>query len=153
MIEIQDVEKMRALIQEFFQKTTFVVDIDIPVSNDDTLSIMVKTEEPKMLIGQSGQTLAEIQYLLKAILRRHISNPFYINFDINNYKEKKTTYLKETARSLADEVVLTKKEKMLDPMPAYERRIVHLELAEREGILVQSVGEDSERRIVIKPSF
>lgn len=153
MIEIQDVEKMRVLVQEFFQKTTFVVDIDIPVSNDDTLSIMVKTEEPKMLIGQSGQTLAEIQYLLKAILRRHISNPFYINFDINNYKEKKTTYLKETARSLADEVVLTKKEKMLDPMPAYERRIVHLELAEREGILVQSVGEDSERRIVIKPSF
>ena len=151
MIEIQDVEKMRALIQEFFQKTTFVVDIDIPVSNDDTLSIMVKTEEPKMLIGQSGQTLAEIQYLLKAILRRHISNPFYINFDINNYKEKKTTYLKETARSLADEVVLTKKEKMLDPMPAYERRIVHLELAEREGILVQSVGEDPERRIVIGP--
>lgn len=153
MIEIQDVEKMRVLVQEFFQKTTFVVDIDIPVSNDDTLFIMVKTEEPKMLIGQSGQTLAEIQYLLKAILRRHISNPFYINFDINNYKEKKTTCLKETARSLADEVVLTKKEKMLDPMPAYERRIVHLELTEREGILVQSVGEDPERRIVIKPSL
>ena len=153
MIETQDVEKMRVLVQEFFQKTTFVVDIDIPISNDDTLSIMVKTEEPKMLIGQSGQTLAEIQYLLKAILRRHISNPFYINFDINNYKEKKTTYLKETARSLADEVVLTKKEKMLDPMPAYERRIVHLELTEREGILVQSVGEDPKRRIVIKPSL
>ena len=60
--------------------------------------------------------------------------------------------MKETAKSLADEVVLTKEEKVLAPMSAYERRIIHLELAERENVKTESIGEGLERRLVIKPS-
>ena len=91
------------------------------------------------------------------ILRKKIAplggegNQFYIDLDIQNYKKKKAEYLKELARSLADEVSLTKKEKNLDPMPAYERRIIHLELAERKDISTESIGEEPERKIVIRP--
>ena len=109
-------------------------------------------EEPQILIGERGQTLAEIQHLLKAILRRKIAEQFYINVDINDYKKKKTEYLKEMARSVADEVALSKKERIMGPMPAYERRIIHLELAEREDIVSESIGQEPERRIVIKPA-
>ncbi|MFH1451313.1 MAG: R3H domain-containing nucleic acid-binding protein, partial [bacterium] len=76
-----------------------------------------------------------------------------IDIDINNYKKGKADYLKEMAREVADEVSLTKKEKWLSPMPAYERRIVHMELSLRPGVVTESHGEGPERRIVVKPSL
>jgi len=55
------------------------------------------------------------------------------------------------ARGLADEVVLTKKEKILPAMPAYERRIIHLELASRSDVTTESIGKEPDRQIVIRP--
>jgi len=88
---------------------------------------------------------------LKVILRKKIKDQFYIDLDINDYKKKKIEYLKEMARSLADEVALLKKEKFLPPMSSYERRIIHLEIAERKDVTSQSFGEEPERKVVIKP--
>jgi spoIIIJ-associated protein len=124
MLNQNDLEIIKATTEEFFNKTTFEVDIDFLPEKDQTIPINLKTEDPQILIGEGGQTLAEIQHLLKAILKRKIKENFYIDLDINNYKKKKIDYLKELARSVADEVALTKKEKILSPMPAYERRII-----------------------------
>ncbi len=73
--------------------------------------------------------------------------------DINDYKKKKIQYLKELAKSIAEEVVLTQKEKILSPMPAYERRVIHLELSERKDIATESIGKEPERRVIIRPSL
>jgi len=127
------------------------VEIEVLPEKDQTVPINLKTEEPQILIGEGGQTLTEIQHLLKAILKRKIEENFYIDLDINDYKKKKKEYLKELARSAADEVTLTKKEKILPPMPAYERRIIHLELAERNDVTSESIGKEPERRVVIRP--
>ncbi len=153
MINEENIEKIKQTINEFFQKTSFEVGIEVLKPKDETVPVKIKTDEPKILIGQNGQTLAEIQHIIKAILRRRIDQPFYIELDINNYKEKKIEYLKETARSLADDVAIDKKEKELASMPAYERRIVHLELQNREDVTTQSIGEGLERRLIIKPSI
>lgn len=145
--------KIKEIIQEFFDKMGFSVGIEIGVPEELTIPIEIRTEDPQMLIGKKGETLAEIQKLLKIVLRRKIApeKNFYIDLDINNYKRKKIEYLKELARSTADEVSLLKKEKALEPMPSYERRIVHLELSEREDIVTESQGQGDERKIVIKP--
>lgn len=153
MLATEKLEEIKKIIQEFFQKIEVLAEIKVLELKDNTILLGVKVEDPKILIGQGGQTLAEIQHLLRAILRRKISEVFYIDLDINDYKKKKIEYLKEMARSLADEVALTKKEKVLAPMPAYERRIIHLELAERQDIKTESIGEEPERKVVIKPSF
>ena len=113
--------------------------------------INIKTAEPQILIGEGGQTLADIQHILKAVLRKKVEESFFISIDINDYKKRKEEYLKETARSMADEVALTKKEKELAPMSSYERRVVHMELASREDVTTESAGEGVERRVVIKP--
>jgi len=153
MLNQVDLEKIKKITEEFFGKMTFEVEIEFLPQKDLTLPINLKTEDPQILIGEGGQTLAEIQHLLKTILKRKIvfEEKFYINLDINNYKKKKIEYLKELARSAADEVALTKKEKALSPMPAYERRILHLELANRSDVVTESVGQEPERRIIIKP--
>jgi len=145
---LKEIEK---IIQDFFKKMSFEVEVEILPIQDKTIPIRLKTEEPKILIGQNGQTLSEIQHLLRAILNHQASEQFYIDLDINDYKKKKIAYLKETAKELADEVALTRREKILFPMSAYERRIIHLELAGRNDITTESVGEEPERRIVIKP--
>lgn len=151
MISQENLEIIKKTTEEFFKKATFEVEINFGPQKNLTLPINLKTEEPQILIGEGGKTLLEIQHLLKAILKRKIKGNFYIDLDINNYKEKKIEYLKELARNLADEVALTKKEKILSPMPAYERRIIHLELAGRSDITTESIGQEPERRIVIRP--
>ena len=151
MLNQADLKKIKEITEEFFRKTTFEVKAEVLPQQDLTVSINLELEDPQILIGEGGQTLAEIQHLLKAILKRKIQEPFYIDLDISGYKKKKIEYLKELARSLADEVAITKKEKELAPMPAYERRIIHLELASRTDVTTESVGQEPERSVVIRP--
>jgi len=151
MISRENFERIKEIVEEFFSKMTIKAEIKLLPPKEETLGINLKTENPQILIGEKGQTLSEIQHLLKAILRREIQENFYIDLDINDYKKKKFEYLKGLARSLADEVALTKKERILSSMPAYERRIIHLEIAERNDVTSESIGQEPERRVVIKP--
>ncbi|XOB41248.1 MAG: protein jag [Candidatus Nealsonbacteria bacterium] len=151
MLNQTDLEIIKQITKEFFKKTSFDVEIEFLSQQDLIIPINLRTDEPKILIGERGQTLGEIQRLLKAILRRRINQDFYIDLDINGYKKRKVEYLKELAKSIADEVSLMKEEKVLPSMPAYERRIIHLELSEREGIATDSVGRDPDRKVIIRP--
>ena len=162
MITQNNLQKIRQVVEEFFRKTTFEVEIESLSQNESTLSIGLKTAEPQILIGEGGQTLFEIQHILRVILRRKIveqdelglekqGESFYLDLDINNYKRKKAEYLRELARNAADDVSLTKKERVLSSMSAYERRIIHMELADRSDVTTESSGEEPERKIIIKP--
>ncbi len=151
MLTPSDLEEIKKITKEFFKKITFEVEIEFLPQRDFTIPINLKAQEPQILIGEKGQTLVEIQHLLKAILKRKIHENFYIDLDINDYKVKKIEYLKEMARSMADEVALMKTEKALPPMPAYERRIIHMELAGRTDIATESIGKEPARKVMIKP--
>lgn len=167
MLEQDQISKIKDAVKEFFIKMTIVVsDIEISVSpanlnnkNDGELNILekevvdldVKLDEPQILIGQGGQTLFEIQRLLRTVLNKKLQNVFYFNLDINDYKRKKTEYLKSLAKEAADQVALTKEEKKFLPMSAYERRIVHAELSDRTDIITESRGDGIDRYVVIKP--
>jgi len=152
-----DIQKTKEIAEQFFKEAGFLVVIENKDAfeqeegKDFFISLEIKSEEPKILIGQNGQTLFEIQHLLRNIVRKRIRKNIFLDIDINNYKKKKKEYLKEIALSSADEVFLTKKEKVLPPMSAYERRILHLTLSQRNDVKTESIGEGDERRVVIKP--
>lgn len=155
MLDLSEVQKIKQAVEEFFRKATLSVSkVDVKFvlqDNADVVNVEVKSEEPQILIGQSGQTLFEIQRLLRMVLNKKMQKIFYLNLDINDYKKKKMEYLKELAKDLANEVALTKKSKILYPMPAYERRAIHAELADRSDIITESQGEGADRHIIIKP--
>jgi spoIIIJ-associated protein len=151
MLKKEDIEKIKNEVEEFFKKMGVEVEIEILPQKDLTLPINLKTADFEILIGEEGKNLFAIQHLLKAILKRRINEEFYIDLDIAGYKKKKITYLKELAKSVADEVSLTKKERILEPMSAFERRIIHLELASRPDVTTESIGKEPKRRVVIKP--
>ncbi len=155
MIIQENFNKIKEAIEVFFNKLSFLAQINISQKEENSLSVDVKTDEPQILIGERGETLYEIQHLLKLLVKKITGSKdlIFIDLDINDYKKKKASYLKEMACSVADEVVLTRKEKTLPPMSAYERRIIHSELAGRDNIITESVGEEPERKVVIRPSL
>ncbi|HEA84631.1 MAG TPA: hypothetical protein ENI04_01455 [Candidatus Wildermuthbacteria bacterium] len=73
-----------------------------------------------------------------------------MSLDINDYKKRKEEYLRDLAKTTADEVVLLKQAKELPPMPPAERRIIHLSLQDRDDVASDSIGEGSERRVVVQ---
>lgn len=160
-MEKEDIKKIKEITEEFFQKTT-IIPLSLEIGSDliedkdsnpeikEVINLNVNIEEPSILIGEKGQTLFEIQRLLRALLIKKTQKLFYLNLDINNYKQKKLEYLKKTAKEIADEVSLTKKEKILPPMSSYERRIIHSELSKRQDVITESEGEGLDRHIVIK---
>lgn len=157
MINQDDINKIKDAAAEFFEKmTTIALSIDADFSSaegeiSDVVNLNIKIDEPQILIGQNGQTLSEVQRILRMILNKKLQKIFYLNVDINNYKAQKMEYLKRLAKDLADEVIFNKEEKVLFPMPAYERRIIHAELAGRPDIITESQGDGQDRRVVIKP--
>lgn len=147
----EEIKEIKETAEEFLQKMTLPAQrVDVKLS-EDTVEIDVTLPEPQILIGEKGQTLTEMQRLLKIILNKKLEKIFYLNVDINEYKKKKIEYLKDLARDLADEVALTKENKILHPMPAYERRIIHAEISQRSDVDSESQGEGEERCVVIKP--
>jgi len=114
-----------------------------------TVEVTIRVEEPKMIIGERGQTLFELQHILKLILRKKIADPFYLSLDVNEYKKNKEEYLQDLAQATADEVILAKKPKELPPMSSSERRVIHMALSGRSDVISESIGEGAERRVVI----
>jgi len=169
MITSEDIKKVKELIEEFFQKMTINAQVNVRANtfeledilqeksdtaqktDRDVIELDIRIDDPQILIGERGQTLNETQKILRAFLNKKIGKIFYLNLDINDYKKKKIDYLHQLAKESADEAVLSNKEISLNPMSGYERRIVHMVLAERKDILVQSTGQEPYRKISIKP--
>lgn len=139
-------------VDKLFKMMTFQPNEIEVVIKEDTYLIRVDIDNPKILIGERGQTLLEIQYMLRIVIRKKVQSDLSIELDINNYMEKKREILNEIAKDISDEVIFYKKEKALPPMNPYERRIIHLSLKDREGITTESVGQGSNRKVVIRPA-
>lgn len=164
MIDENDIKKIKEVIREFLQKIT-ITDFTIELKSSsvgekneeskegvllqDIVDVDIELKEPQILIGSNGQTLFELQRILRIILHKKLGKIFYVKLDINNYQEKKSEYLRNLARDIADEVSLTKKKNMLPPMPAYQRKIIHMELAKRLDVIVESEGVGENRYIAI----
>ena len=112
---------------------------------------MVRIPQTNMLIGERGTTLACLEYLLKRIMRQKYQEEVKFTLDINDYRMRRLEDLKQDVKAAAKEVRMYNKEVPLRPMSSFERRIVHLLLAEYPDIATESLGQEPERRVVIKP--
>lgn len=150
-----DTKKIKQLVEDFFERMTFPATVIISQEKGEdgkeTFNADIKVQDPQVIIGERGQTLIDIQRLLRNICSKALGGTTYLNIDINEYKKKKVEYLKALAKDLADEVTFSKKTKILLPMSSYERRVIHTELANRTDITTTSEGEEPDRHVVIKP--
>jgi len=104
-----------------------------------------------LLIGERGTMIAALEHVIKCMLRKKYNGDIRFTLDINDYRMRGLEDLKQDVKAAAKEVRTYHKEVPLRPMSSFERRIVHLLLAEYPDITTESIGQDSERRVVIKP--
>lgn len=107
--------------------------------------------EANLLIGEKGGNLAALELIIKSILRKKYDELVKFTLDINDYRLKRLEDLKQDVKNAAKEVRLYRKEVPLRPMSSFERRIVHLLLAEYPDITTESIGREPERRVIVKP--
>ena len=126
------------------------VTAEVEAKEGQPLVLEIKTAETAALIGHRGEVIGAIQHLLRVMLHRNDEDASVV-VDVDGYRERQHEQLRELAREKADEVRQTGQSAVLAPMTSYERRLVHVELKDAEGVLTESLGEGGQRRVVIKP--
>jgi len=122
----------------------------IESKNGGDILVDLNLSDPQFLIGPKGMYLEAFERLLRVMVRRQSSEEIFLSIDINNYRKRRIEFLKTLAQEIGNQVALSKKPVSLEPMSAFERRIVHSEIAGRDGLISESVGEDPERWVIIK---
>lgn len=147
-------QKIEALVRQFFEAGNVQAQISVVSTGSDAYAVACDiADEAGQFIGHGGETLDAFEHLVRLMANRITDVPLKISVDVNNYKERRAMVVRERARAAADAVRLYKTAQQLEPMSAYERRIVHLELAGRGDVITESMGEGSDRRVVIKPAL
>ena len=113
------------------------------------LEICINGRDASFLIGYRGENLYDLQNILSTISNKNISNKVRVILDIENYKDKRVKTLEDLAVKLAKTVEKTGKSVTLEPMQAYERKIIHSKLQNFSKVTTKSIGEEPRRRIVI----
>lgn len=115
------------------------------------LVVDVEGENLGILIGRQGETLRDLQYITRLIVSRKLQRWVNIVVDVAGYKARRQRVLTELAERMAERVVADGKPVTLEPMPAHERRIVHMALRDHAYVRTESTGQGSRRKVVIFP--
>ena len=107
-------------------------------------------EDAKFLIGKNGQNLQALEHVVRSLFLKQ-SEGLTLFVDVNDYKKSRATYVATLAKEAVLRVRNTQRAEALTPMSPYERRIVHMELASVSDVTTESIGQEPQRRIVVKP--
>lgn len=145
-------EKIKSQIQKLLD----LMGVTAVISTEDRegrLFFNIKTEESRILIGQHGANLAALQHLARVLARKELAEEneateFFV--DVEDYRKERDSFLEELARQASLRVRETKQKLTLKPMGSHDRFVIHTYIAKTDDLATESVGEDPERRIVIK---
>ena len=146
---LDEIEKVAKKIKEFFISILdkdYTCDVTI---DNYCIYVKINGEDISHLIGYRGSTINALQTIASAIANKNTSSKIIVIVDVENYKEKREKTLEELAEKISERVIKTKKSVTLDPMSAYERKIIHMKLQDNDKVKTFSKGEEPHRRIVI----
>ena len=108
-------------------------------------------DDLSILIGHRGETLAALQYITRLIAGKELQQPAPILIDVEGYRARRESQLRQLARRMAEQAVEQGRTMSLEPMPANERRIIHIELRDHADVTTESIGEGDHRKVTIIP--
>lgn len=141
-------ENVRIFLKELSDNILKGLEYEIK-SEKDIVEVIINGENAGFLIGYRGETLYAIQTVLGSIANKGLENRVTVRLDIGNYKAKRERTLQDLAIKTSKTVMRTGKSITLEPMQAYERKIIHSALQDNKKISTGSIGEEPRRRIVI----
>ena len=151
----EELEDQAEAAEEFLHGLIEAMDLDASVSTALTSHgalLELTGEELGLLIGRRGSTLEALQEVTRAAVQRRVGQRALVNLDIEGYRARRRVIVERKARSMAARVRKSGRPQELEPMSAYERKIVHDSLADFRGVSTSSDGEGQERHVVISPA-
>ena len=136
-------------VRDLLMNMQFEANVSIESADEEGAAIAVSGEGLGMLIGRHGDVLDAVQHLAGLAANHGRSGYYRITVDIENYRAKRAETLRQLARRMAEKTLKYRRNNTLEPMNAYERRIIHTEVQGIEGVTTYSIGSDADRRIVI----
>ena len=141
-------EYIEGYVRRFISEMGFEVET-VSYLQDGRIYCNINTSNNSILIGKAGVILRAINFIVKNAVSTTYKKRIELSIDINGYKEERYKKVASMARKLGKQVLRTKADIKLDPMPADERKVMHQELAKLDHVKTQSYGEGKNRHIVI----
>lgn len=145
-------ETIKKIIEDIFKHTACIISKIEIADENGMLWCMIETPDSRFMIGKEGETLRSLNHLVRKIVEKNLNQEenSKLFIDINGYQKKRFDSLKNIAHMMAERAKYFKSNIEVDPMPANERRIIHMFLEGIPEIKTESEGYGSNRRVVIK---
>ncbi|HJW90757.1 MAG TPA: RNA-binding cell elongation regulator Jag/EloR [Anaerolineales bacterium] len=121
------------------------------IRNRTPVHVNILGDDLSILIGRHAETLNALQYIASLIVSKEIGHSIPLIVDVEGYRSRRESQLRQLARRMADQAIKTGRQQVLEPMPANERRVIHIELRANPQVTTESVGEEPRRKITILP--
>lgn len=145
--------ELTAWAQGLAQASGLEVTASVRKDEPEGLTIAFDGPDARLLVGRGGQVLDALQYIASLTINaRGAVGRLHVTFDADNYRARREDTLRRVAQELAEQVLATGQEAVLDPLSPMERRIVHQAVMETPGVRTYSEGEEPDRYIVIAPA-
>jgi spoIIIJ-associated protein len=144
----------KAILEQLMTHLGFQVSIQVMAGETSRLNVVAEGDDREALgalIGRKGERLSALQHIVNLMLSKQMGEWTRVLVDVEDYRGRRERQLSELAHRAADRVAETGKMLQLEPMPALERRWIHLALRDHEGVATQSIGEEPNRRVVVLP--
>ena len=144
----------KEILEQIMGQLEFNVRVEIAAGETNRLNVVGEGDEMEALgalIGRKGERLSALQHLVNLLLSKRVGEWTRILVDVEDYRGRRERQLRDLANRAAERVVGTGKMLQLEPMPALERRWIHLALRDHERVGTQSIGEEPNRRVVVLP--
>jgi len=148
---------VRETVSELLDKLGFSAEIEISYGEPDErhprppVLVDIHGEDLSMLIGKRAETMNALQYIAGLIVSKELGRGITLIIDIEGYRERRYNQVRQIARRMAEQAIKTGRRQFLEPMPANERRIIHMELRDNPDVRTESTGEDPYRKVTILP--
>jgi spoIIIJ-associated protein len=155
MSESVDLQDQARVATEFVDGLTRIMkmpaSVTATVDEDDVIHVDVRGDELGLLIGPRGATIEAVHELVKSALQRHTGGQGgRVALDVAGYREKRRHALEAFVQTVAAKAIESGRDQVLDPMNSADRKVVHDAVAEIDGVVSESQGEEPRRRVVIK---
>jgi spoIIIJ-associated protein len=149
-------EKAKEILQELLDRLeidgTVVIDrtgVSASATEEIPVTLEIKGEDLGILIGRRGQTLSSLQYIVRLILNNKTGSYLPVVIDVEGYRKRRDESLKALAFRIAEQVKTRRMPFKMEPMSPYERRVIHMALADDPDVVTASTGEGELRRVVV----
>ncbi|ALC88515.1 protein jag [Bacillus sp. FJAT-18017] len=149
-VRIDPLEEARKFLYQVAEQMGAPIEIET-IKDGKHVTFVLSGEKIALLIGKRGQTLNSLQYLTQLVLNRFSEQYLTVILDAEDYRNRRNETLIQLAQRLAQKAVKTGKNVTLEPMPSYERKVIHTALSENTKVKTYSDGTEPHRHIVISP--